>query len=98
MEEDQQGRESGPVPATSDSQSSIPKTRRSRLPELPLFERFLNPNFIPIFFHGFSARFFGLWVRNGLGSLDGGVVGGVMSSPLLVLDPESSVRPKSPAP
>lgn len=30
------------------------------LPELPLPDRFLNPSFMPIFFHGLSVRFLGL--------------------------------------
>jgi len=73
------------------SQSSMPKIFISRL----AFPRFLNPSIMDIFFHGFSVRFLGLWLRNGNGSVDGGVVGGVMSSPMLALDPESSVRERS---
>lgn len=69
---------------------------------LPVPDRFLNPSFSPIFFHGFSVRVLGLCARFRCGSLDGGVVGGVMGSPTLTLDwrlPESSVRvadPESP--
>jgi hypothetical protein len=48
---------------------------------LPL-PRFLNPSFMPIFFQGLSTRFLGLLARIP-GSLDGGVVGGVIGSPVL---------------
>ena len=66
-----------------------------------LADRFLNPSFIPIFFHGFSGRFFGLPAR----TLAGGVVGGVMGSPGLGLRmglecklPEPSVNAAEPGP
>ena len=56
----------------------------------------MNPSFIPIFFQGLSTRFFGLLVCM-LGSLEGGVVGGVIGSPALdCILPESSDKPADP--